>query len=131
MSVLEMIAVDLGASSGKVIHGKYDGRRIFVEPLNQFDNIPVRIHDTLYWDILSIYREILGGFRAARGKRIASIGVDSWGNSFGFIDRNEALISNPVHYRDDRTIGMMEKVFEIVPRESVYRQTGIQFNNQW
>lgn len=127
---LKMIAADLGASSGRVILGKYDGSRLKIEEANRFVNSPVYANGVLYWDILGLYREIKHGFKEVckNGKNdIASIGIDTWGNDFGLLDNKGKLVSNPVHYRDNRTQGMMEKVFSIVQKESVFKQTGIQF----
>lgn len=125
-----MVAVDLGASSGRAILGRCDGNRLALEEISRFANTPVYAAGTLYWDILCLYRDIKNGLDRAAIKTkggIASIGIDAWGNDFGLLDRNGCLIGNPVHYRDGRTKGMMEKVFEIIPKESVFRQTGIQF----
>jgi rhamnulokinase len=127
---LNMIAADLGASSGRVVLGGFDGEKISIRETNRFHNIPVGTNGTLYWDILYLYREIRQGFKIAAneaGNGISSIGIDTWGNDFGLLDRNGRLLSNPVHYRDNRTLEMMEKVFEKVPRDSVFKQTGIQF----
>lgn len=126
---ISSIAVDMGASSGRVILGRFDGNVLGIEEINRFENIPVTQNGTIYWDILRLFHEVKQGFAKIRASRedIASIGFDSWGNDFGFIDRKGKLVSNPVHYRDNRTIGMMEKVFEIVDREKIFNTTGIQF----
>lgn len=128
--LLKSVAVDMGASSGRVILGKFNGNVLEIEEINRYMNIPVYQNGTLYWNILGMLHEINKGFREVKargGRDIASVGFDSWGNDFGLIDRKGKLVSNPVHYRDNRTIGMMEKVFEIVGRENVFMQTGIQF----
>jgi len=126
---LNLIAADLGASGGRVILGKFNGRTIDIQELNRFSNVPVSANGTLYWDILSLYRGVREGLTAAQSRMdgIDGIGIDGWGNDFALLDRNGRLLAKPVHYRDDRTLGMMEKVFERVPREQIYRQTGIQF----
>ena len=120
------VAVDLGAESGRVIVGDVTE----IEVVHRFSNLPVRVRDSIFWDVLSIFSEIKAGLRAAFSRypdTIASIGVDTWGVDFGLIDASGALIGNPYHYRDDRTDGVMEEVFGRVDREEIYRITGIQF----
>ena len=126
---LNMAAVDLGASGGRVITGEFDGQTLRIKEAGRFPNLSVSVNGTLYWDILHFYTGIRQGLKMAGDESdgIDGIGIDSWGNDFGLLDQKGRLLSNPVHYRDGRTLGMMEKVFEIVPRESVFRQTGIQF----
>lgn len=126
---LKALAVDLGAGSGRVILGRYDGSTIKLEEMNRFANIPIKTAGVLYWDILRLFYEIKQGMGAAIKKGHAntdSIGIDSWGNDFGLLDKKGKMICNPVHYRDDRTLGMMEEVYSIVPRREVFNQTGIQ-----
>ncbi|HEY0827853.1 MAG TPA: rhamnulokinase [Bacilli bacterium] len=127
------IAVDLGASSGRVLWGKYDGNQLTLEEIHRFENEPVWVKNTLYWDILRIYHEIKQGIRKANltviktGQVISSIGIDSWAVDFGLLDESGQLLGNPVHYRDQRNEGMMEKVFALVPKEEIFRKSGIQF----
>jgi rhamnulokinase len=128
--MLRLAAIDLGAESGRVFLGTFDGERLSVEEIHRFPNVPVRVQGTLYWDILRLFEGVREGLlRAARvsGGRIASVGVDTWGVDFALLDRQGRLIGNPVHYRDRRTEGMMERVFQRIPREEIYRRTGIQF----
>lgn len=104
----------------------YDGQRLDQSEIHRFPNIPVQVCDTLYWDVLRLWHEITQAIgQAADG--VASIGVDSWGVDFALLDRTGCLLANPVHYRDRRTEGMMEWVFERVPRRTVFERTGIQF----
>jgi rhamnulokinase len=123
------LAVDLGASSGRVIAARYDGERISLEEMHRFENNPVQLPTALHWDILNIYHQIKLGIRAGREKHssIDSFGIDSWAIDFGLLDRAGNLLGNPVCYRDPRTNGMMEKVFSIVPKSDVFAATGIQF----
>lgn len=121
-----VLAVDLGAESGRVMAVHYDGRNINLEELHRFPNGPVNIHGTLYWDFLRLWSEILAGIDLGKACLPASIGVDTWGVDFALLDRQGALISNPVHYRDERTEGMMEVAFSRVPREEIFGHTGIQ-----
>jgi len=121
-----VVAVDLGAESGRVMEIRFDGQRLEQNELHRFPNGPVCVHGTLYWDVLRLWQEILTGIEAA-GDRAASIGVDSWGVDFALLDRQGNLLGNPVHYRDARTDAMMEWVFERVPRRTVFERTGLQF----
>ena len=126
MTSKNVIAIDLGAESGRVIRVGFDGTRFQLEEIHRFPNIPVQVNDTLHWDVLRLWHEITTGIQAA-GKDSAGIGVDTWGVDFALLDRNGKLMANPVHYRDSRTDGMFEWVFERVPRATVFERTGIQF----
>lgn len=122
------LAVDLGAESGRVVLGRFDGGRLTLAETHRFPNAPVRLPDGLHWDALRIFGDVKEGLtKGAREGEIEGVGVDSWGVDFGLLDRDGVLVSNPYHYRDPRTEGMMEKAEEKVSREEVYRTTGIQF----
>ena len=127
-SALRLAAVDLGAESGRVVVGTFDGSRLSMEDVHRFPNVPVPVAGTLHWDTLRLFGDILAGLRkAGSGGPVASVGVDTWGVDFGLIDVRGRLLSNPVHYRDTRTDGMPEVAFGIVPRAEIYATTGIQF----
>ncbi len=126
MTHKNVIAIDLGAESGRVLRVGFDGRAFHLEDVHRFPNIPVHAGGTLYWDILRLWHEITQGIQQA-GRTAASIGIDTWGVDFALLDRSGNLLSNPVHYRDQRTEGMMEWVFERVPRRAIFERTGIQF----
>ena len=122
------LAVDLGAESGRVVLGRFDGERVSLEEVQRFPNTPVRLPDGLHWDVLRILSEIKDGLaKAVREEEIEGVGIDSWGVDFGLVDREGALVSNPYHHRDARTEGMMEEAFGLVSKEEIYRTTGIQF----
>src|SRR5919106_1799455 len=122
------LAVDLGAESGRVVLGRFDGGRVWLEEVHRFPNMPVRLPDGLHWDVLRILSEIKDGLaKAMRQEKIEGIGIDSWGVDFGLLDGEGALVSTPYHHRDARTEGMMEEAFGLVPKEEIYRTTGIQF----
>jgi rhamnulokinase len=121
-----VIAVDLGATSGRVIRVGFNGRELVLEETNRFANTPVYAGGTLYWDALRLWHEIQTGIEGARHGAV-SIGVDCWGVDWALLDRNGKLLSNPVHYRDSRTDGMYEWVFERVPRRTIFERTGLQF----
>ena len=122
------LAVDLGAESGRVVLGRFDGERMSLEEVHRFPNLSVRLPDGLHWDVLRILQEIKEGLaKAAREERVEGVGIDSWGVDFGLLDRDGALVSNPYHHRDTRTEGMLDEAFGIVPKEEIYQTTGIQF----
>lgn len=130
MKKLNMIAFDLGASSGRGMIGHFDGEHLQVEELNRFSNDPVDISGHTYWDILRLYWEIQQGlqkFANSKQGSIASIGIDTWGVDFGLLDFSGQLIGNPYHYRDNRTEGMFDEAFKRMPRERIYQTTGIAF----
>ncbi len=124
-----MAAVDVGAQSGRVALGQFDGERLSVAEVHRFPNVPVRVHGTLHWDVLRLYEEILEGLSAAAREtsgRVDSVGIDTWGVDFALLDRAGRLVQNPVHHRDRRTEGTMERVFARVPARELYERTGIQ-----
>jgi rhamnulokinase len=122
------LAVDLGAESGRVVLGRFDGGRMSLEEVHRFPNTPVRLPDGLHWDVLRFHSEIKDGLaKAMREEEIEGIGIDSWGVDFGLLDGEGALVSNPYHHRDARTEGMIEEAFGLVPKEKIYQTTGIQF----
>jgi len=124
------LAVDLGASSGRHVAGRYDGRTMALEEVYRFDNGPVAAGGHLYWDLLAQWQHVCQGLRAAQaryGAHVASVGVDTWGVDFGLLGRGDELLGNPYHYRDARTGGMLEKAQAIVPREEIFEATGVQF----
>jgi len=124
-ATMRVLAADLGAESGRVVAGSFDGERIALEEVHRFSNRPVEIGGTLHWDVLRLYADVVDGIRAAG--RIESVGVDTWGVDFGLLDRTGHLLGNPVHYRDRRTDGMLDEAFRRVPRQEIYSRTGIQF----
>lgn len=124
--MVRVLAVDLGAESGRVMQIGFDGQGFQQEEIHRFPNVPVQAAGTLYWDVLRLWHDISSGIHKAPSGA-ASIGVDTWGVDFALLDRNGMLLSNPVHYRDSGRNGMMEWVFERVPRRTVFERTGIQF----
>lgn len=127
MSTKTVLAVDLGAESGRVVAAHFDGRSIQLEELHRFANTPVIARGRMYWDFLSLWRKIQDGIDKGKDFEPASIGVDTWGVDFALLDAQGELVGNPVHYRDTRTEGMMERVFAKVPQAEIFAQTGIQF----
>ena len=124
------LAVDLGAESGRVIAGHFDGQRIELETMHRFPNGPVNVGGSLFWNILQLWSSIktgLGKAAAVYGDRIAGIGLDTWGVDYGLLGADGVLLSNPYHYRDSRTNGMMDVAFQKVSRKEIFERTGIQF----
>ncbi len=126
---LHLVGFDFGASNGRAVHGAFDGNRLTIRELHRFPNEPVQVGDTLYWDVLRLFQQMQQGlFKAAReGITPAAVGIDTWGVDFGLLDRNGRLLSNPVHYRDGRTDGMMEKAYGILQKEEIFHHTGLAF----
>ncbi len=123
------IGVDLGASSGRVMAGHWDGRRFKLEELHRFPNGGVCIGDRIHWDVLRIWEQMLQGLsRFSEIHRCCpvSLGVDGWGIDFGLLDNRGRLISNPVHYRDPRTEGIPERLFDIIDEKTLFSLTGVQ-----
>ena len=123
------LALDLGAESGRGLLGTVSDRKIELTEVHRFPNGPVRTGNELHWDTLRLWSEMKQALALAvkETDRLAGIGVDTWGVDFGLLARDGQLLGNPFHYRDARTNGILEKAFEIVPREKIFEQTGLQF----
>jgi rhamnulokinase len=123
------LALDLGAESGRGMLAHIAGGRIELTELRRFANTPVRLPTGLYWDTLRLFHEICESIRTAASgsEHLDGIAIDTWGVDFGLIGGDGSLIANPRHYRDARTHGVPEEVFRTVPRDEIFRQTGIQF----
>jgi rhamnulokinase len=129
------IAVDLGAGSGRVFLAGPQPGNLFFEEISRFQYPPREHAGHLRWDFSRIFTEIKAGLKKAGaraaelGLPIRSIGVDSWAVDYGLIDDTGKLLADPVCYRDDRTLGAMERVFAQIPRSAIFEKTGIQFLN--
>ncbi|HEU4948591.1 MAG TPA: rhamnulokinase family protein [Kribbella sp.] len=117
-------AVDLGASSGRVMLGVVGDGRLDLTEVRRFWNGPVRVRDTLHWDILHLHRSMLDGLRSIGS--VDGVGIDSWAVDYGLLDSAGRLLGNPVHYRDPRTDGVMERLLETVKADDLYDVTGLQ-----
>lgn len=126
----DFLAVDLGASGGRVLLGRWDGNAFDLQEVHRFPNGPVAVLGHLHWDVLRLWGEIQAGL-ARYGTRVdghlAGIGLDTWGVDLGLLDGAGRLLGNPYHYRDSRTNGVLERAFRRVPRREIFEQTGIQF----
>lgn len=125
-------AVDLGATSGRTILGTLVGGKLEQEELTRFPNNLIETGGHFYWDIYALYLEMIKGLQIVgkRGIDLSSIGIDTWGVDFVFIGDDDAILRNPMAYRDPHTFGAMEEYLShVVPQREVYNITGIQFMN--
>jgi rhamnulokinase len=129
MATRNIAAVDLGASSGRVLLARFDGQQLHLEEVYRFPNQPVIMRGHRFWNILALWNDTLTGLRKARklAGTLNSIGVDTWAIDYGLVDADGFLIGQPFQYRDHRTDGVMEQVFAHIPRDVLYARTGIQF----
>ena len=125
------VAIDLGATSGRIVLGKYTGSVIQMTELHRFKNSIIKVSGRSYWNLWELWNEILAGLRkaAASGETIESVGVDTWGVDFVLLGRDGHFLAQPRSYRDGYTVGIPEKFFSIIPRRELYRRTGIQMMN--
>jgi rhamnulokinase len=121
----DFAAVDLGAESGRVVRGSFDGERVTLDVARRFANTAVRLPDGLRWNLLALFAEIVAGLRELDGE-LAGVGVDSWGVDYALVDEQGRVLGLPFHYRDDRTDGMVARAHARVPRSEMYEVTGIQ-----
>lgn len=125
-----VLAVDIGAESGRVVIGRFDGQRIGLEEVRRFPNGPTNQPDgTLRWNMTTLVEEVLNGLQvASEHKRdtIASVGIDAWGLDYGWVGPDGYLQTHPYSYRDRRTHGVIERMVDIVGANRLYTATGIQ-----
>ncbi|MEU4673545.1 rhamnulokinase family protein [Amycolatopsis sp. NPDC023774] len=125
---MRLAAVDLGATSGRVMAGTVGRGRLDLEEVRRFPNGGVRVAGatgaTLHWDVLGLYRELLVGLGDAG--EVAGVGIDSWAVDYGLLDADGRLLGNPVHYRDSRTDGVAESVHRAIPPSELFAVTGLQ-----
>jgi rhamnulokinase len=124
------LAIDIGAESGRVIAGLWNGRKIKLEEIHRFANGAVSLGATIRWDILRLWSEIQHGLALAGSKykgQIVSVGADTWGVDFVLLNKQDEILGQPYHYRDPRTHGLLERTFKKVPRSEIFAQSGLQF----
>jgi len=124
------LAVDLGAESGRVMAGIWNGKKLRLEEIYRFPNGSVALGESIRWDVLRLWAEIQNGLTLAGkkfGKQIVSVGADTWGVDFVLLNKQEEILGLPYHYRDARTRGSLERAFKKVPRVEIFAQTGLQF----
>jgi rhamnulokinase len=123
------LAVDIGASSGRLIASHLENGQLKLNEIHRFKNKIVRKDDQFCWELDRLFLEIKKGIKKCQGKGLKpeSIGIDTWAVDFILLDENEKPLTNSVAYRDPRTDGMMDEVFKIIMKERLYLETGIQF----
>ncbi|MCJ7651277.1 MAG: rhamnulokinase [Candidatus Lokiarchaeota archaeon] len=125
-----LLAFDIGASSGRAIVGTLNDNHLTLDEIYRFPNNGIRRDASFLWNISGIYSELLNGLKEyviKYGNRVAGIGIDTWGVDFALLDKNDELVGQCYHYRDSRTKGMLNYMFEKVPKEEIFKDTGIQF----
>ena len=122
-------AVDLGASSGRVVVGRVSDRSLDLDEVHRFPNGPGHVARRPPLGHRCPQREVLEGLRraASAADDLAGIGVDAWGVDYGLLDAGGELVADPFHYRDERTARGVERVHALVPPERLYARTGLQF----
>src|SRR5882672_1093125 len=124
------LAVDLGAESGRVMAGIWNGKKLQLEEINRFPNGAVALGETIRWDVMRLWAEIQNGLTLAGkkfGKQIVSVGADTWGVDFVLLNKQDEILGQPYHYRDVRTRGALERTFKKVSRAEIFAQSGLQF----
>lgn len=125
------LAIDLGASGGRVVNGMWDGSRFELKEIHRFANAAICVPGGLYWDVLRLWHEIKEGmahYRREYNGGPASVGLDAWGVDFAFLDQQGRLLGNPHSHRDPRTIGVPETIFQCIPKHELFCKTG---NQPW
>jgi rhamnulokinase len=121
------LAFDFGAESGRAILAHLDGGVLTTQEIRRFKNEPVAYGGSLHWDVARLWWEVRQALSGLEEMELAGIGVDAWGVDYALLGEKGELLQNPYHYRDARTAGVMEEVFRKVPKEEIYRTTGMQF----
>jgi rhamnulokinase len=125
-----LLAIDLGAESGRAILGRLTDNHLQLSEVHRFPNTPILLPNGRHWDILHLFSNVKDSIRAGKTAAdgdVESVGLDTWGVDYGLLDHRDALLGIPYHYRDSRTEGMLDEIFKIIPREQIYKRTGIQF----
>jgi rhamnulokinase len=124
------LAVDFGAESGRVMAGIWNGKKLSLEEVNRFPNGAVALGESIRWDIMRLWAEVQNGLALAGkkyGKKVVSVGADTWGVDFVLLNKQDEMLGQPYHYRDVRTKGALERTFKKVPRAEIFKQSGLQF----
>ena len=121
----DFAAVDLGAESGRVVRGRFDGGSVSLEVAHRFANRPVRLPDGMRWNVLGLFSEVLDGLRKL-DRPLGGVGVDAWGVDYALLDARGRVLGLPFHYRDPRTRTMVARAHARVPGPDLYAVTGIQ-----
>ena len=131
MAEYNFVAVDLGATSGRVILATFGGEGVKMEEIHRFPSPIIQMCGHFYWDLPAIYQSVLKGLKmvAERGIDVQSIGIDTWGVDVALFGEDGTMLSLPHSYRDPHTVGAPEEFFKRMPREELYERTGIQVMN--
>lgn len=129
MKKITNLAFDFGASSGRLIMSNFDGNKIDLTEIYRFQNEPVNMGNSYYWDIFRLFYELKNGLKkvSAMGIKPDSMAIDTWGVDYGLLDKDGNLIGMPIHYRDKRTLNVKKEAEKILPFKELYKHTGIQF----
>jgi rhamnulokinase len=130
MSSSGYLAFDLGAGSGRAVHGRLDRERLQIREIHRFPNTPLEKRGHIHWDVFRTFDEMKRAMRVCAedgSLPVSSLGIDTWGVDFGLLAEDGSLLGLPFCYRDKRTEGAMEDYFRLVPRDILYEKTGIQF----
>jgi rhamnulokinase len=122
------VAIDLGAESGRTVLGTLADGSLHLEEIHRFPNGPVRVLDSLHWDVLRLWEEMkigLARVAAGHGRELAGIGLDTWGADFALLDHHGALLGMPYHYRDSRTEDILETLSQYISEWELYSETGL------
>ena len=128
--VKKYIGLDLGAESGRWVVAEINGGKIKLNEVHRFITHTIKDENGLQWDILKIFNELITGLTNARksfGTSFDGISIDTWAVDYVLLGNDGGILGNPHHYRDNRTDGIMEQAFKVVPKEKIYNKTGIQF----
>lgn len=124
-----LLGFDYGASSGRAIVAVWEKGKLVLDEVHRFANEPVMTQAYYYWDTLRLFHELKEGIRKACQKygKIDSIGIDTWGVDYALLGKDKTLLTNPIHYRDDRTAKSIPAVHTNIPHEELYARTGLSF----
>ena len=130
MQPLNLLGFDFGASSGRAMLGTFTNGRLEIREIHRFSNDPVMLCGRFVWDVPRLVYEMKQALLklSHMDTHVDAVGIDTWGVDFGLLDGNGYLLGLPVHYRDDRTLGMRERVREIISDVELFGRTGIAYN---
>ncbi len=131
MKTLNLLGFDFGASSGRAMLGTLSGGRLEIREIHRFSNDPVTLCGRFVWDVPRLFYEMKQALLkiSHMDVKVDAIGIDTWGVDYGLLDKNGRLLGLPVHYRDERTDGMREKVREVIPDAELFARTGLAYNS--
>jgi sugar (pentulose or hexulose) kinase len=130
MKTLNLLGFDFGASSGRAMLGTLADGKLEIREIHRFSNDPVTLCGRFVWDVPRMFYEMKQALLkiSHMDVKVDAIGIDTWGVDYGLLDKNGRLLGLPVHYRDERTAGMREKVREVIPDKELFARTGLAYN---